>query len=421
VFLRALSRKTKDGEVTRYLALVHGERDSHGVPVAKVIHNFGREDTLTRQALTRLADSIQRVLDGGAASPAECLEHSPSVPKNGNRASDILIAANQTPRARILQAMVEISCERGFARSSVSAVRTRAGVSTRTFYDHFNSLEDCFLAVIDEGAQRALQVMLQAFAKETSWLDALRSALAALLVLFDIEPARTRVWHLESLAAGGWALERRAQGLGVLRTAILREWSTAPESPGVTIAAEGAMAAVLGVLHTRLLQGPDAPLLEVLGPLMGLVVAPFVSADVRAREIRRGEEHACAILDGSAAPPNFSWPQRAQPQASSPSAPATTDRITLCLMAVAETPGSSNGEIAARIGVAHGSQISRLLSTLASRDLVASRSRRPGSRNEWYLTPHGEQTAETLRPDHTSPQLKDSGVSPSPLLSHESA
>ncbi len=420
MFLRALSRKTKDGEVTRYLALVHNERDSHGVPVAKVIHNFGREDTLTRQALVRLADSIQRVLDRGVTSPAEGLADSLSAPKYGNRASGVPIAAEQTPRTRILQAMVEISCERGFARATVSAVSRRAGASTRTFYDYFNSLEDCFLAVIDEGAQRVLEVMLQAFAKENSWLDALRSALAALLVLFDTEPARTRVWHLESLAAGGWALERRAQCLDVLRTTILREWSTAPESPGVTVAAEGAMAAVLGVLNTRLLQGPDAPLLEALGPLMGLVVAPFVSADVRADEIQRGEKLACAILDGSVAPPNLNWPPRALAQALSPPSPAIADRITLCLLAVAEMPGSSNGEIAARIGVAHGSQISRLLSTLASRDLIASRPRRPGSRNDWHLTPQGEQAAENLRADHTSPQRKDSGIGVSHLLSHES-
>ncbi|MFZ1154196.1 MAG: TetR/AcrR family transcriptional regulator [Solirubrobacteraceae bacterium] len=394
--------------MTRYLALVHNERDSHGVPVAKVIHNFGREDTLTRQALARLADSIQYVLDGGVTSPADGLVHLLSASKNGNGASDALVAAEQGPRARILQAMVEISCERGFARASVSAVSRQAGASTRTFYDHFNSLEDCFLEVIDEGAQRALEVMLQAFAKESSWLDALRTALAALLVLFDTEPARARVWHLESLAAGRWALEHRAQSLGVLRTIILREWSTAPESPSVTIAAEGAMAAVLGVLHTRLLQGPDAPLLEVLGPLIGLVVAPFVSADVRAREIRRGEEFASTILDGYADPPDFSWPPGTQPQAPSPLAPAIADRITLCLMAVAEMPGSSNGEIAARIGVAHGSQISRLLSTLAGRDLVASRPRRPGSRNEWCLTDHGERVAGTLRTTTPVPQPKDS-------------
>jgi AcrR family transcriptional regulator len=410
MLLRTLSRKTKDGDVTRYLALVHDERDAHGVPAARVIHNFGREDTRTRQALARLAESIQRVLAGPDTSSAERLGHSLSTRANGNGMSDLLTSVEQEPRARILQAMVEVSCERGFTRASVLAVSRRAGVSTRTFYDYFNSLEDCFIAIIDEGAQRTLEVMLQAFAEKSSWLDALRTALATLLVLFDTEPARARVWHLESLAAGGWALERRAESLGVLRTAILREWSTMPESPCVTVAAEGAMAAVLGVLHTRLLQGPDVPLLEALGPLMGLVVAPFVSADVRAREIRRGEELARAILDGSVASPSLSWPPRAQLRALSPPAPAVADRITLCLMAVAEIPGSSNGEIAARIGIAHGSQISRLLSTLASRDLVASRLRKPGSRNEWHLTPHGEQVAETIRAGHTGPQLEGSGV-----------
>ncbi len=407
MFLRALSRKTKDGDVTRYFALVHNERDARGVPVARVIHNFGREDTRTSQDLTRLADSIQRVLNGPDTSSSESPGRLIFTSTKGNGASDLMSAVEQRPRARILQAMVEVSCERGFARASVSVVSKRAGVSTRTFYDCFNSLEDCFLAVIDEGAQRALEVMLQAFAEETSWLDALRSALAAMLVLFDTEPARARVWHLESLAAGGWALERRAESLGVLRTAILREWSTVPESPGVTVAAEGAMGAVLGVLHTRLLQGPDAPLLEALGPLMGLVVAPFVSADVRACEIRRGEELARAILNGLVARYNLIWPPPEQSQSlSSPApAPAVTDRVTLCLVAVAEVPGASNGEIAARIGVTHGSQISRLLSTLASRDLVTSGSRRPGSRNEWHLTPHGVQAADTLRAEHTSRQL----------------
>lgn len=419
MFLRALSRKTKDGEVTRYLALVHNERDSHGVPVARVIHNFGREDTRTRQDLARLADSIQRVLNGPDTSSSESPGHLVFTSTNGNDASDLMSAVEQRPRARILQAMVEVSCERGFTQASIGVVSKRAGVSTRTFYDCFNSLEDCFLAVIDEGTQRALEVMLQAFAEESSWLDALRSALAALLVLFDTEPARARVWHLESLAAGGWALERRAQSLAVLRTAILREWSTAPESPGMTVVAEGSMAAVLGVLHTRLLRGADAPLLEILGPLMGLVVAPFVSADIRVREIRRGDEFARAILTGSVVSPNLNWPPRVRSQVPSPPAPAIADRITLCLMAVAEIPGSSNGEIAARIGVAHGSQISRLLSTLASRHLVASRPRRPGSRNEWHLTPQGEQATETLRAEHWSPQLKDSGIDVSQLLSHE--
>ena len=64
MYLRSTSRRTKGGEVVRYLALAHNERNEHGVPVAKVIHNFGREDMLDREALVRLVRSIQRFLGG---------------------------------------------------------------------------------------------------------------------------------------------------------------------------------------------------------------------------------------------------------------------------------------------------------------------------------------------------------------------
>jgi hypothetical protein len=48
----------------RYLQLAHNERNERGVPVARVIHNFGREDQLDREALVRLVSSIQRFLGG---------------------------------------------------------------------------------------------------------------------------------------------------------------------------------------------------------------------------------------------------------------------------------------------------------------------------------------------------------------------
>jgi transposase len=48
----------------RYLALAHNERNERGVPVARVIHNFGREDLVDRAALGRLVASIQRFLGG---------------------------------------------------------------------------------------------------------------------------------------------------------------------------------------------------------------------------------------------------------------------------------------------------------------------------------------------------------------------
>jgi hypothetical protein len=62
VYLRATVKRTKRGESVRYLQLAHNERNERGVPVARVIHNFGREDQLDREALGRLVHSIQRFL-----------------------------------------------------------------------------------------------------------------------------------------------------------------------------------------------------------------------------------------------------------------------------------------------------------------------------------------------------------------------
>jgi len=64
MYLRSTKRKNKDGSVVEYFQLAHNER--HPVtrkPVAKVIHTFGRADSLDREQLVRLCRSIARVCD----------------------------------------------------------------------------------------------------------------------------------------------------------------------------------------------------------------------------------------------------------------------------------------------------------------------------------------------------------------------
>jgi hypothetical protein len=64
VYLRESSRRNKDGSKVTYLQLAHNERHPiTGVPVAKVIHNFGRADKVDKDALARLVSSISRILD----------------------------------------------------------------------------------------------------------------------------------------------------------------------------------------------------------------------------------------------------------------------------------------------------------------------------------------------------------------------
>jgi AcrR family transcriptional regulator len=59
----------------------------------------------------------------------------------------VLCSAKQVRRAMILEAMVSVVCEHGFARASVRSVCARAGVSRRSFYELFDSREACFLAL----------------------------------------------------------------------------------------------------------------------------------------------------------------------------------------------------------------------------------------------------------------------------------
>jgi hypothetical protein len=63
MYLRETRRTNRDGSVVAYLQLAHNERHPDtGTPVARVIHSFGRADTVDRDALARLVASISRFL-----------------------------------------------------------------------------------------------------------------------------------------------------------------------------------------------------------------------------------------------------------------------------------------------------------------------------------------------------------------------
>ncbi len=72
MYLRRTTRRLKDGSAIGYLQLAHNERNERGVPVARVLHSFGREDAVQRAALERLVGSINRYLgeDGLAQAGA---------------------------------------------------------------------------------------------------------------------------------------------------------------------------------------------------------------------------------------------------------------------------------------------------------------------------------------------------------------
>src|SRR3954467_6268439 len=60
-------------------------------------------------------------------------------------------AASQ--RDRLLVGTAEAVVQRGYSNTRVADVIAAAGVSRRSFYEHFRDLEDCFLATYDRGVR----------------------------------------------------------------------------------------------------------------------------------------------------------------------------------------------------------------------------------------------------------------------------
>ena len=62
MYLRTTQRKNKDGSVVTYYQLAHNLWDAEKKQsVTRVIHNFGRADSVDRGRVVRLCQSIARV------------------------------------------------------------------------------------------------------------------------------------------------------------------------------------------------------------------------------------------------------------------------------------------------------------------------------------------------------------------------
>jgi AcrR family transcriptional regulator len=117
------------------------------------------------------------------------------------------VAANQ--RERLLSAVAQAAAELGYAEMSVDAIIALAGVSRRTFYEHFKNKEDAFLAAYDDAVRLQARHIRRAYLKETTVRGRLRAGIAAYLQLMASEPELARMSIVEVLAAGPRAMVRR--------------------------------------------------------------------------------------------------------------------------------------------------------------------------------------------------------------------
>ncbi len=201
-------------------------------------------------------------------------------PKRGKGPAPGVLAAPQ--RERILDAAEELIAARGCAGTSIEAIVKAAGVSSVTFYEFFDSKEECFVAAFDRAVEEAAEELARAAAGDPaagglSWPEQIATGIRALTGLVAAEQERARLCLVEAQAGGPELSARFEQALDRV-AAKLRQGRTLDTAPAdLPTTHEEATAGALAWLLRERLETDDAGELEALYPeLIDIALAPYL-------------------------------------------------------------------------------------------------------------------------------------------------
>ena len=186
----------------------------------------------------------------------------------------------RSQRERMLEATARAVSELGYTGLTVAAILERAGVSRKTFYEHFSDKEECFLAAYDVVSEGLVRSVSEAFNGRDAWRDRVHDGLAEFLRVLGAEPDFARMCIVEVLAAGPAALQRRD---GVMRTFTVFFDAGRAEAPPAwelpKLISEAVVGAIYELIYARILRNRTEELPDLLPDLMYIALVPYLGPE----------------------------------------------------------------------------------------------------------------------------------------------
>lgn len=155
----------------------------------------------------------------------------------------------KTHRSRLLEGMAVVVARKGFADTTIGDIVAEAAVSRRTFYEHFESKAQCFVALYVAASHNALKVLREAIDPAHDWEEQVERALGAYLASMASNPVLLRTLFVEILGLGAEGLAARRRVNREIATYMLE---VVNRKPGAKVTEELAMA-VVGGMHELVL------------------------------------------------------------------------------------------------------------------------------------------------------------------------
>jgi len=156
---------------------------------------------------------------------------------------------------------------------SVEAIIARAGVSRRTFYEHFRNKEDAFLAAYDAVVHQQARHIRRAYFEEQTVRERLRAGIRAYMQFTASEPELARMCIVEVLAAGPRAIARRNDAMRMFAEII--EDNIHELIPGcrrAALAAETIVGGIHEVVFSRILANRIDELPDLADDLLATIL-----------------------------------------------------------------------------------------------------------------------------------------------------
>jgi AcrR family transcriptional regulator len=112
-------------------------------------------------------------------------------------------------RQRLLDGLEASVAEDGYARTTVADIVRRARTSRRTFYEHFDSKEECFVALLTEANAEQVQQISAAVDPGAPWRHQVRQAVEAWIASGESRAPLMLSWIRDVPSLGSFA--RRLQ------------------------------------------------------------------------------------------------------------------------------------------------------------------------------------------------------------------
>jgi AcrR family transcriptional regulator len=186
----------------------------------------------------------------------------------------------ESQRERLLAGVTHEVAARGYRSTTITEVVKVASVSTRDFYEHFESKEECFLAAFDAVRDHLEELVVDAIAAEPDWPHQLIAALRTTLEFFAAEPDLARLCLVEPVSATPNIAIRFREAVLACVPALAAGRAEVQDGDALPESTEDSLLGGIISLATRcILAGETESLPALLPDLVEFTLSPYMGAE----------------------------------------------------------------------------------------------------------------------------------------------